>query len=168
MTVVTRYGASSVYPPGVVINATRGTNTQVQATGDLTAVPVYIGLNYSHVHEFSKLTIKDQAPGGGSSAVAEGRLMLQYMTVLYDKTGFFKAKVTPNVGSSYEYSFTGRIIGVNTSTINSPSLESGDFRFPIKADASRVKIELINDTFLPSVFNSAEWEGCYVSKARRI
>lgn len=165
---VTRYGASSPFPPGVVISSSRGTTSQVQATGDYSAVPVYIGVPYRHLHEFSTLTIKDQAPGGGSSSITEGKLMLQYMTISYDNTGFFKAIVTPDIGGSYEYSFTGRIIGVPSSTINEPSLESGSFRFPVKANAERVKIELVNDTFLPSVFNAAEWEARYVSKARRI
>jgi hypothetical protein len=90
------------------------------------------------------------------------------MTVSYAGTGFFKAVVTPFNRDSYTYVFSGRVIGSAHNPLGEISIETGTFAFPIAAKNDQVTISIVNDTFLPCAFLSAEWEAFFTIRSKRL
>ena len=90
------------------------------------------------------------------------------MQVSYEDTGFFKVQVTPEARSTFEYEFTGVVLNQASSTIEDVILSDGTFRFPIQSKNDRVTITIVSDSYLPAAFQSAEWEGYYTIRSRRI
>ena len=90
------------------------------------------------------------------------------MTVLYNDTGFFKAVTTPTARTPSTATFTGRVVGSTGLIIGAVALETGKFKFPILSKSDEVKIELQSDSYLPCAFQSAEWEGFFVLRSRKM
>ena len=110
---------------------------------------------------------------------------MRNISVLYSKTGYFKIKVEvapytvkvpdpDNVGgtkditprTAHEKTFSGFI--TNSSQINEYKLLSGSFRSSILSSPQNCKISITNDEYLPSTFQSVEWEGFLHVRAQRI
>ena len=93
------------------------------------------------------------------------------MTVVYDDTAFFKVKVTQLIadkdGDTIEYPFSGRFLSTGGYLGAVPSA-SGTFRFPVFAQSDEVKIEIENDSPLPSNIQSIAFEAQYTSRSARM
>ena len=100
--------------------------------------------------------------------MAGGRLQIRAMTVSYTKTGYFRAEVSPKFRGTYSYVFSGRVLGSAQNKINDVPIEEGNFMFPVVSKNDQVTIELVNDTYLPSSFLTAEWEGFFVLRSKRM
>ena len=123
-------------------------------------------------YEMSSPVLKRPKEGGGYEMLATGRHQLRYMTVVYDDTAHFLVKVsTPTAGGNYttpiEYPFSGRFLSAGGYLGAVPS-ETGDFRFPVFAESDSVKIEIVNDSPLPSNIQSVEFEAYYTSRSQRM
>lgn len=168
--VVTAPGGSRV--PGVIITkyttGVSGTQTYVDLPGDWTLQPFFIGRPYEFRYRFSYFAIKEEAVGGGQLTVGEGRLQVRKASLLYNDTGRFKVEVTPKGRDTYTYLFSGRVVGSLNNIIGQVSIEQGKFTFPVAAKNDQVEIELVNDSFLPCHFLSAEWEAYYTIRSRRV
>jgi len=70
-----------------------------------------------------------------------------------------------NNEDTYEYPFTGEIIG--TSVLDSANLLTGAFRVPVFSRNENITIKLINDAPLPCKILSGELEATYDSRASR-
>lgn len=145
-----------------------GSFTVVSLPGDWSTQPIYMGLKYTFEYEYSELAIREQAGGGGENVVSEGRLQLRRMTVLYSKTGYFKAEVLGTGKPTYTYTFTGRVLGSSNNVLGDVPIEAGKFKFPLMGHNTGVTIKLLNDSYLPSRFLSSEWEGFYVLRSKRL
>lgn len=167
MAVVARAGATTVPPvtefPVVSSNVSTG---EMVVEGDLTGVPLYIGTKIPDGarYRFSEFFPKDN---NGVFLPAE-RTQLKYITVVHSSTGYYKVIVTLGGSKSYVSEFTGRILGENTNITDGVALEDGEFRRPIKGNARNVVIELVNDSFLPSAWQSAEYHYMQTTRARRV
>lgn len=127
------------------------------------------GVKYPFSYTFSPFIMREQAPGGqGMQAVTEGRLQIRHCRVAYSQTGYFEARVSPNNGNTYRYPFTGRILANVTATLGKVGLDTSQFQFPVSSRNDQVSITLFNDSHLPCAFLSAEWEGFYTIRSRRM
>lgn len=124
---------------------------------------VYVGYPYTFKYEFS-----EQVVTNNKEPISTGRLQLRNMTVLYNDTGFFKAVTTPTARTPSTATFTGRVVGSTGLIIGAVALETGKFKFPILSKSDEVKIELQSDSYLPCAFQSAEWEGFFVLRSRKM
>lgn len=124
---------------------------------------VFAGVPYTFKYKFSEQVIKQE-----NAPVTIGRLQLRNWNLVYNDSGFFKTKVTPARRATNTKVFTGRNLGSLNNVIGSVSIDSGTFSFPVLAQASQVEIELESESFLPCIFQSAEWEGFYVLRSRRM
>lgn len=145
-----------------------GQNSRLTIPGNLQGQPLYIGLKYVFEYEFSTPAVREAAPGGGQNVVGEGRLQMRRMSVLFDKTGYFRAEVTPTGRDTYVYPFTGRLVGSSQNVLGQVSIEDGKFRFALMGRNDELKIKLVNDSFLPSHFLSGEWEGFFILRSKRM
>lgn len=168
--VVTAPGGSR--SPGVIFSdftlTNSSTNTTVVLKGNWTGQPFYIGTPYTFRYKFSTLAVREDASGGGQNVIGEGRLQLRRMSILYDKTGYFRVEVTPYKRDTYDYVFSGRVVGSGQNVIGKVPIERGKFRFPIMAKNDQVEIEIVSDSFLPCHFLSAEWEGFFILRSKRL
>lgn len=158
--------------PGVIF-----TNFTTDNSGDVTVLdlqgdwrnqPFFIGVPYEFRYRFSTFVIKEEAVGGGQMTVGEGRIQLRKVTLLYNDSGYFRVEVTPFRRDTYTYIFSGRVVGSGKNLIGRVAVEQGKFTFPVAAKNDQVTIELVNDSYLPCFFLSAEWEAFYTIRSRRI
>jgi hypothetical protein len=139
--------------------------TQAQAQAHVTGGgTVFVGTPYTFRYQFSEQVMK----GNNNEPMSSGRLQLRNMTVVYSKTGYFETKVTPSTRTTSTNKFNARLIGSANNVIGQAALETGLFRFPVLSKAGEVEIEIQSDSYFPCVFQSAEWEGFFVMRSRRI
>lgn len=145
-----------------------GGYTVVNLPGNWVDQPFYMGLPYTFHYVFSTLAVREDAPGGGQNVVGEGRLQLRRMSLLYDKTGYFRVEVTPKNRDTYRYVFSGRVVGSAENVIGQVPVERGKFRFALMGRNDQMTIKIVNDTHLPCHFLSGEWEGYFILRSKRI
>lgn len=155
-------------PEGYVITHDRPLPTTVRARGDYRTSKICFGTRYTSRYTFSTFHIKEEAVGGGQASISEGRLQVLYLSLDYNRSGYFKVTVTPAFRDTYEYNFTGRILGAGNAVLGTASLETGRFKVPVLSKNDQVTIEIVSDHFLPCSFMSAEWEARYTARTRRL
>jgi len=143
-----------------------GTNAKV--AGNITGGTYTFGRKYAFNYQLSTVTVRTPTQSGGQKADTEGRLQLRKISFNYDDTGYFKVKVTPAGRETYNYIFSGKVLGQSSGTIGSYSISEGRFIVPIISQNIGTNITLENDSPLPSSFLSADWEGFYVKRSKAI
>lgn len=124
---------------------------------------VFAGVPYTFKYEFSEPVVKLN-----NQPVTTSVLHIRNYAVVYDDTGFFKVRVEPLKRTAYERTFTGRIVGGAANILNKAAIDSGTYRFGVVGHAGETKIIIESDSHLPCAFQSAEWEGFYVLRSRRM
>jgi hypothetical protein len=137
------------------------TSTTIVALGDYSAHPAFVGIKYNMKYKFSKIFVREQKASGSNTSVNTGRLQIKRMSLIYGDTGYFDVTIFPRARNSANYKFTGQILGSSNFVLGNPTLESGEFKFPIMCRNIDVDIEINNDSYLPCNFLSAEWEGMF-------
>lgn len=146
-----------------IINTERPTLTTVTKIGDYSGSSCCLGINYEMRYEFTKWVPKTSED---NVDLLRGRLQVRTLTVGYVDTGYFKLEVTPKGRSTHTREWTGVIIG--QSSFGSPYISDGKYRFAILGNARKTKVELVNDSYLPSSFQNASWEGSFNTRSRNI
>jgi hypothetical protein len=142
----------------------RPTSSTITAVGDYSAGPAYVGRNYTKRYRFSEQFLRDAK----SNAILDGRLQLRRFTMLYVNSGYFRVEITPRARDMNTYQFTGKIIGDASFVIGTPAITTGKFTVPVMVQSSGVTIDIVNDSYLPSTFQGAEWLGEFVPKSQRV
>tara|TARA_R110000787_G_scaffold94348_3_gene197083 strand:- start:251 stop:3202 length:2952 start_codon:yes stop_codon:yes gene_type:complete len=168
---------TSLYPPlsstTVFTNHAGAIIATGNSTAELTKVAAY--LNLSHVENGStvlnyvfagepytfKYQLSEQVfkPVKGDSTEM-ARFQLRNMNFNYNDTATFTVTVE-NLGRDTKTTkFTGRILGQANNILGlAPIVDTGGFKVGVQSQAKNTKITLTNDTHLPSLFQSVEWEG---------
>lgn len=146
---------------GNSVTTTRPSTTTVRALGDWSAFPCYVGKNYTMRYRFSEQFVRDAK----DVSITTAKLKMRRMTVAFANTGYFRAEVTPLGRDTYTYEYTGQTIGLTV--LGETSIADGSFKFPVMAGTAGLAIDLINDSYLPSSLQSAEWEGEFTLMATR-
>lgn len=162
-------GVSSTLLSQILQNGTA--RWQAIKGGPNSTMRVFAGIPYTFKYEVSEQVMKVN-----DSPANTARLQLRNINLNFNKTGFFKVKVSPKPIQSSSTDtkgraprtkvFSGSTVGVTT--IGEQALQEGTFKVPVLARSSQVKIELENDTHLPCVFQSAEWEGYMILRSNRV
>ena len=147
-------------------NTTDGSTSTITATGDFTNSKFIIGEPYEMHYRFSKQRLTEQ--GAGSPEYVGGRLQIHHFYIKYEDAGFFIVEVTPENRDTSVHKFTGRLIGSASATIGQINLDTGRFKVPIMSKSDRVDIDIKNSTFLPTRLASAEYEGVFHIRSRRL
>lgn len=143
-----------------------GTNAKV--AGNITGGTYTFGRKYLFKYTLSTITVRSQTASGGSKSDSEGRLQLRKVAFNYDETGYFEVKVTPSGRETYNYVFSGKILGQTGSTLGALNLAEGRFKVPVVSQNIGTNITIENDSPLPSSILSADWEGFYVKRSKAI
>jgi hypothetical protein len=124
---------------------------------------VYAGIPYTFKYQFSEPVLKQD-----NKAITTGKLQLRNYAIVYNNTGFFKIVLRPLKRQVYTRTFTGRVVGSSANILNVAAIESGTYRFGVMGHASETSVTIESDNHLPCVFQSAEWEGFFVLRSRRM
>lgn len=151
-----------------VVKHTRPSNSQLSIKGNYSNALFYVGLPYRFRYRLSTVVVREDASGGGRTVIADGRLQLKTMTLIYDESAGFTVEVTPLYRDTNVHKYTGRTIGDGENIIGQIAPDSGEFSFVVMSKNDQVTIDIINDTFLPSRFLSAEWTGDLTLRNKRI
>ena len=168
-TFVDAQGNTKTLVSGQVIatsNTTDGSTSTITATGDYRNSKFIIGEPYEMHYRFSKQRLTEQ--GAGSPEYVGARLQLHHFYIKYEDAGFFKVEVTPENRDTSTHKFTGRLLGAASAAIGQINLDTGTFKVPIMSKSDKVDIDIKNDTFLPTRLASAEYEGTFHIRSRRI
>jgi hypothetical protein len=165
---VTGATGAGVSPHGLKIQILSKGVDSVTLAGDLRQENLYFGTDYTMRYRLSDIFIRQQGASGGTTAVTQGRLQLIKLLLQYSKSTFIQVEVTPLGRSKRTYVHNGRLMGDPENRADIATLTDGNFAVPILAQNNRVKIEIVNDTYLPSSVISADWIGDYVQRTRRI
>lgn len=155
----TGFGSSA----GTQLATTQPSTTTVRATGDYSAAPAFVGRAYEMRYTLSELHMRDDKQG----AVKTGRLQILRMYLAYKSSGYFRVEVTPKARETYVYPFTGKVLGDSSLVLGVDALHSGVFKYPVMSRNTDTVIDLVNDSHLPSTFQSSEWEGDFVVHSQR-
>lgn len=142
---------------------TKPFNNTLVAPGNHSGFPCYIGLKYTHRHNFSEWHIK--APNS-NVAIQQGRLIIRTLTITFSNTGYFRVEVTPEGRPTKVNPFNPIVLGQYY--IGTPTLYDDTKRFNITAKSEKTKIELVNDSHLPADFHSGAFEGTFISRNRSL
>lgn len=168
MVVVGRTYAGNTLQPGQVIYPISQGSDTITVRGNLTAAKFYVGELYSMRYEFSTPYLKEQPQGGGIAVIGGPRLQMRTWTLIHDKSGHFKVRVTPRGRTAREHPYNGITIGDPGVQLGQVPQLVGKFRVPVMAQNIDTKIEILSDSPLPCRVQSAEWEGMYFSRADRL
>jgi hypothetical protein len=146
---------------GLVQGVTQTSPRTLEATGNHSEFPVFVGKEYQFLYEFTEPTIKTEVSGRLSS-LSGGILKIRKFNIDYFRAGYFEMKITAPGRSPFSHIYTGRILGSALNKIGQVPFETGSFKKLILADARDLKIELLSDSYLPCAFTGADWEGNYV------
>ncbi|MEL6318245.1 MAG: hypothetical protein AAFR16_11480, partial [Pseudomonadota bacterium] len=109
------------FPEGYAHAHERPSPTTLRIKGDLTGGRLLIGRRYTARYVFSPFLMREVLASGASSAIAEGRLQILYLALLYEKTGAFRLVVRPKARGPFSYAFTGRVLGADANRIGAPA-----------------------------------------------
>jgi len=144
-----------------------GGNGTLVVRGDLTGAKFYVGELYDMLYEFSTQYLKEQPPGGGIAVVGGPKLQLRTWTVIFDESSHFEVKITPKGRQTYTYPYNGITPG-DGYPLGEPAIKSSQFRVPVMTENINAKIQLASSSPLPCRLQSAEWEGWYHTRSRRM
>ncbi|MER8505692.1 hypothetical protein NKH91_06110 [Mesorhizobium sp. M0894] len=165
---VTAGSPTPILEPGLEISILSSDIDEVVLQGDLREVPLYFGTTYETRYGLSTIFIRQESRNGGVSVITEGRLQLISLLIQFSKTAYFRVEVTPLARETRAYFSTGRLMGDPNNRADEINLSDGAFKVPLLSKNDRVKVEIVNDSYLPSCLLSAEWIGNYVQKSQRI
>ena len=146
-------------------NTTDGSTSTITATGDFRNSKFIIGEPYEMHYRFSHQRLTQG--GGGATELISGRLQIHHFYIKYEVSGFFQVEVSPENRDTSLDKFTGRLLGAASASIGQINLDTGTFKVPIMSKSDRVDIDVKNNTFLPTLLASAEYEGVFHMRSRR-
>ena len=152
-------------PPGVRLGYSQiVAGPDVYFAGDLSAQPMRFGVPFRSEHQFSEFFKRSP---DGKLADADGRLQLLSMAVTYSKSASFRVEVDCEARPTRTYTFTGRVVSDPDNRTGITAIDNGRFSFPLLSRSDRVKVRLVNDSWLPCSFVSAKWRGTWNPSSRQ-
>ena len=157
----------------VAIDATNGSDLTIDSQTGTTVVvqgnhtSCIFGSTYESLYEFSKPYVRENS-ATGQVAITSGRFQVRTMRVDFQDSGFFTATVLPDGRSLSTYEMSGNVINSANSVIGQPNIASGTFNIPVQCKNTDFVCKLVSSSHLPCHFISAEIEGFYHRRNRRM
>ena len=126
---------------------------------------VFIGEPYTFKYQLSEQVFKPVQ--GDSTQLA--RFQLRSVSFNYNDSGTFDVTVKSSGRDPKVTTFTGRILGQLDNLLGyTPVVKDGSIKIGVQSQAKETDITITNSSHLPSVFQSAEWEGFVVLRNQRL
>ena len=135
-------------------------NITVKVRGDHTNDNIIGGIRYTAYFTLPHIYYR-QKDSNGNDVALDGSLQLFDIWFNYARTGYFRVEVTPLYQDTSVYVFNGKTIGTPSTTLNQTPIVDGEFPVAVLCRSKEVEIRVVNDSYLPSNFISALWNGDY-------
>lgn len=142
------------YKRGKVFSTIGRDGTAFIVSGDLSgAVEFYAGFKITSYTELTRPTITvDDQP-----RIFE-RIDVGELEVLHAATGYYRAEVTyTNDVDPHEYTYEARVLGDPNNLLDTQPILDGSLKVPVRTKNDEFTLRLINDSHLPSQWQSAQW-----------
>jgi hypothetical protein len=151
--VVTREDKTGGYKRGRIFEVVSVTFSAVTVRGNLTGYKFYVGQRITAERIESRFFVRsDRGP------VAFDRLTVGSFHLQVAGTGYTRLEcITPGRDVTF-MEFDGRALASITALTGAPPLRTGKVRLPVNEVAERATVRMVNDSFLPSAWQSATWE----------
>lgn len=134
--------------------------------GDFSGASFTVGEPYTLTYEFSPPFPRQSSQSNRARAdlLVGPRYQIKRWRVTYSNTYYFKAEVELPGRSVKTYE-----LGPSEPTSSNPGIdtESGSFEFPVLSRNDEAKVRLVNDSYTPSNFISAEFDADIHTRSRR-
>lgn len=156
----------------IAVDSTTGANYTATNTsggtytiqGDHTGL--VIGVPYESKYTLSPQYVREAA-GNGVIAITSGRYQIRTISFDYENSGFFQVEVAPESRDSYTTIMNGYVVGFSGS-VDSPALSSGTLVVPVQSRNTQFTLNIKSSSHLPMFIPSAEVEGYYHRRSKRI
>ena len=126
---------------------------------------VYAGEPYTFKYQLSEQVF---TPTDGDTTKL-GRFQLRSMAFNFNDTGTFNVAVKSTGRDTVNHRFTGRLLGDSNNFLGySAIVDDETFKVGVQSQAKETDITITNDTHLPCVFQSAEYEAWATLRNRRL
>jgi hypothetical protein len=125
----------------------------VVVKGDATVLSFYAGFRIRAERLESEFYVRSD-----QGSVPANRLQVMGFRVVHAKTGYYRAEVTYSNGQAKRYEWEGRVLGDPNNEVDKVVLANGILQVPVGAENTQVKIRLVNDSYLPSAWQTAEYQ----------
>lgn len=149
-------------PPGVLAEVVSASGSEIVVEGNWEANAFYIGVVPAARRTFSTFYPKDD-----SGAILADRTQVYRLVVAMTGTGYTRAEVQYSNGPTRRTEFTGRILGSPANRFDEVVLDDINLNVGVNSKNTECTITLINDTFLPSAWQSAKWLFRMAQRSRR-
>lgn len=137
---------------------------QTEPTEDLEC---YLGVPYEFKFTYSTFFIK-QSTQTGTDTIPNDRLQLRFLLINYDRTGEFEVIVKAIGKSDKHYKMTARTVGTRSNLVGIHPLETGEFRVPLMGRNIDTAVTVVNNSPLPSAFNTTVWQALVTYRFRQM
>lgn len=144
---------SGVHPRGydAPVVGRNGSSTGLVVEGDLRAQQFYVGYVIRSVRQESPFFLR-----GEEGVIPTDRLQVREFTVQHARTGYYRIEVDQGLGRKKTSEFNTLKMGGGQLTLgHPPPLRSGSLKAVVDNGNLETTIKLINDSFLPSAWQSA-------------
>lgn len=126
----------------------------VTVKGDLTGSSFYVGQRIRAERLESEFFIR-----GDKGPEPTDRLTINRVKLEVSNTGYTRIEVKSDTSPDAKaYEFKPRVLGTSTSTMGTPKLQTESLDAPVNNISTEVSIRLINDSFLPSSWQSLAYD----------
>ena len=125
-----------------------------------------IGVPYESKYTLSPQYVRENT-GRGLMAVTSGRYQIRTISFDYENTGFFTVEVTPENRDMYTTVMNGYVVGFSGS-VDNPAISSGTLVVPVQSKNTQFVLDIKSSSHLPMFIPSAEVEGFYHRRSKRI
>lgn len=160
---VTRPGGT--LPDGVERRSIGIVGNTVTFQGNISGSPLWVGREYTQTYTFSPFYYRGQE---GKIAVLDGRLQVYGMSINYAKSAYFQVLVENQGRPPITHTFAGRIVNDPDNVTNQFALDTDRFSIPILGRNDRISVSLINSSWRPCSFTSAQWRGTFNPLTRQL
>ncbi len=150
---VVQHVSSSVALRGRVWPIVNMGGTEIQVQGNCTGQALFIGLRIKAERLESEFFIRTQ-----QGMVPAERLQVHDFTVFHSDTGYYRVEVDYKGGKQGAYHMTGRVFGDIANVTGSFPIVDGQLKVPINSSSGGATIRLVNDSFLPSRWQTTEYQ----------
>jgi len=129
----------------------RSGNT-ITVQGDCRGLQLYVGFRISAERTESEFYLRSE-----NGAQPVDRLQVSQLVIVHANTAYYRAEVVYSNGDVKHHVFNGSYLGDPGNVTDQVVTANGQFSIPILSDNTGFTVRLINDSFLPSAWQTAEW-----------
>ena len=140
-------------------------NPTAEQQANLSNGNLFIGDPYTFKYQLSEQVFE---PAKGDPTQLS-RFQLRKISFNYNDSGHFDVTVDSVGRTPVTAHFTGRVLDSQHNLLDeSAIIDDGAFQVAVQSQATNTAITITNDSHLPSIFQSAEWEGYIVLRNQRL